>query len=63
MGEMLPQSCLQLTTNPVLKTEGKIKLLPSSISVIEVRIPEIPDSKIIYEIDFSTFQLQKELFY
>ena len=56
-GEMLPQGCSQIVTNPILKTKGKIKLLPSSISVIEVRTPEIPDSSNIYELHFSTFQL------
>ena len=54
-GEMLVQSCLQLTTNPIIKTKGKIKLLPSSISVIEVKIPEIPDPSNIYKLNFSTF--------
>ena len=39
--EMLAQSCLQLTTNPMLNTEGKIKPLPSSISVTEVRTPDV----------------------
>ena len=58
-GEMLAQSCLQLTTNPVLKTKGKIKLLPSSISVIDLRTPEIPDPNKIYKLDFNTFQLCK----
>ena len=43
-GEMLGQRCSQLTTNPILKTKGKIKLLRSSISAVEVRTPEIPDS-------------------
>ena len=42
-GELLAQSCLQIVTNPILKAKSKIKLLPSSISVIEVRTPEIPD--------------------
>ena len=56
-GEMLAQSCLLLTTNPILKTKGKIKLLPSSISDIEVRTLEIPDPSNIYELDFSMFQL------
>ena len=56
-GEMLAQSCVQPTIHPILKTKGKIKLLPSSISVIKVRMPEIPDSNNIYELDFSTFQL------
>ena len=42
--EMLTQSCSQIITNPTLKTKGKIKLLPFSISVIEVRSLEIPDS-------------------
>ena len=41
----------------MIKTKGKIKLLQSSISVIEVRTPEIPDSNNIYDLDFSTFQL------
>ena len=59
-GEMTAQSYLQSTTNPILKTKGKIKLLPSSISVIEVRTPEIPDPNNIY-VHFSTFQLPKRV--
>ena len=58
-GEMLAQSCSQLTTNLISKTKGKIKLLPSSISVIQVRTPKIPDPNNIYELDFDTFQLPK----
>ena len=54
---MLAQSCSQIVTNPILKTKGKIKLLPFSISVIEVRTPGIPDSNNIYEVNFNTFQL------
>ena len=54
---MLEQSCSQITTNPILKTKGKIKLFPSSISVIEIRKLEILDSNNIYELDFNTFQL------
>ena len=58
---MLAQNCLQLTTSPLLKTKGKIKHLLSSISVIEVRTPEIPDPNNIYELDFNTFQLPKRV--
>ena len=39
--EMHAQSYSQLTANPILKTKGKIKLLQSSILVIEVRTLEI----------------------
>ena len=60
-GEMLAQSCSQLITNPILKTKGKIKLLPSSISVIVVRTLEIPDPSNIYKLNFSRFQLPKEV--
>ena len=56
---MLAQGCLKVTTNPILKTKGKIKLLPSSTSFIEVRVPDIPDPNNIYELDFDTFQLPK----
>ena len=58
---MLAQSCFQTVTYPILKTKGKIKILPSSFSVIEVRTPEIPDINNIYELDFSTFQLPEEM--
>ena len=57
--EMLVQRCSQLTTNPILKTKGKLKLLSYSISVIEVRTPEIPEPSNIYKLDFSTFLLPK----
>ena len=56
---MLVQSCLQLTANSILKAKGNIKLLPSSISVIEVRTLEIPDPSNIYELDSSMFQLPR----
>ena len=58
---MLAQRCSQLTTNLILKTKGKIKLLPSYILVIEVHTQEIPDPNNIYELDFNTFQLPKEV--
>ena len=55
--EMLAQSCLPVTTNPILKTKGKIKLLPSSISIIEVRTLETLNPNNIYKLDFNSFQL------
>ena len=54
---MLAQSCSQIITNPILKTKGKIKLLLTSISVIEIKTPEIPDPNNVYGLDFNTFQL------
>ena len=56
-GEMLAQSCSQILTYPILKSKGKLKLLPFSISVMEVRTPEILDSNNINKVDFNTFQL------
>ena len=53
----LAQSCLQIVMHPFIKSIGKIKLLPFSISVIKDRTPEIPHSNSIYEVDFNTFQL------
>ena len=53
------QSCLKLTTNPIVKTIDTIKLLPFSISVIEVRTLEIPDPSNIYKLNCGTFQLPK----
>ena len=54
---MLAQSYLEIVNTPILKPKGKIKLLPSSISVIEIRIPEILGSNNINKLDFRTFQL------
>ena len=54
---MLAQSCSLIVTNPILKIKVKIKLLPSSISVIHVSTPGIPQPQNIYELGFSTFQL------
>ena len=54
---MLAHSCSQIVTNPILKTKCKFKLLPFSISVIQVRPPEIPENNHIYEVDFNAFQL------
>ena len=54
---MLVQSCLQLTTSPILKIKRKNKLLLTSISVIEVRTPEIPDPSNIYELRLQYFSV------
>ena len=58
---MFAQSCLQIVTNTILKTKGKIKLLPFSISVLEIRTPQIPGSNNIYELHFNTFYLPEEI--
>ena len=36
-------------------------MLPSSISVIDVMTPEIPEPNNIYELDFNTFQLPERV--
>ena len=56
-GEMLAQSISQVMVKPVLKTKGKIILPPSSVSVLEIRIPEISDTNNLYELDLDTSQL------
>ena len=40
-GEMLAQSISQVTVKPVLKSKETIRLAPSSVSVLEIRMPDI----------------------
>ena len=54
---MLAQSISQVTVKLALKTKAKIILPPSSVSVLEIRMPEISDTNNLYELDFDTFQL------
>ena len=56
-GETLAQSTSQVTVMPVVKTKGKIILPPSSISVLEIRVPEISDTNNLYKLGLDTFHL------
>ena len=54
---MIAQSILQAATNPILKTKGKVTLLPMSVSVMKIKVPMIPNTRNLYELNFDTFQL------
>ena len=52
-GEMIAQSISQATPNPILK----LKRLPMSVSVVEIKIPTVPNTNNLYELNFDMFQL------
>ena len=54
---MISQNISQTTTNPILKTKGKVSLPPLSVSVVEIKIPTVPNTNNLYELNFETFQL------
>ena len=54
-GEMIAQSVSQATTNPILKTIGKVTLPPMSVSVVEIKIPMVPNINNLHELNFDTF--------
>ena len=56
-GEMIALSILQATTNPILKTKGKVALTPMSVSVMEIKMPTVPNTNNLYELNFDMFQL------
>ena len=56
-GEMIAQSISQATTNPILKSKGKVTLPPMSVSVVEIKMPMIPNTNNLYELNFDTLQL------
>ena len=56
-GEMIAEAILQVTDSPILKTIGKITLLPMSVSVIGIKMPTPCDTNNAYELNFNTFQL------
>ena len=56
-GEMIAQSISQATTYPILKNRGNVTLPPMSASVAEIKMPIVPNTNNLYELDFDTFQL------
>ena len=56
-GEMLVQSCPQLTSNPILKLKVKSNYYHLSFQLQRSECMRFPDSNNIYELKFSTFQL------
>ena len=48
-GEMLAQSVLQTTTDPILKGKGKVTLHPISVSTVGVKTPTVPETNNLYE--------------
>ena len=54
---MIAKSILQATTNPILKTKGKITLPPMSVSVVEIKMPMVPNTNNLYQLNFDMFQL------
>ena len=59
---MIAQSIWQATTNPILKTKGKVTLPPMAISVVEIKTPMVPDTNSLYEVNFDTFKLPEGVF-
>ena len=47
-GEMIAQSISQATTDPILITKGKVTLPPVSVSVVEIKMPKVPNTNSLY---------------
>ena len=56
-GQVIAQAILQSIDYPILKTKGKVTLLPMSVSIIEVKTSKIPNTTNLYELNADTFQL------
>ena len=56
-GQVIAQSILQTLDYPIIKTRGKITLLPMSVSIIEVKTPKYSNTTNLYEVNADTFQL------
>ena len=54
---MIAQSISQATTNPILKTKGKVTLPPMSVSIVEIKMPIVPNTDNLYELNFDMFHL------
>ena len=54
---MIAQSVSQATTNPILKTKGKVTLKPMSVSVVEIIMPTVPNTNYLYKLNVDTVQL------
>ena len=48
---------MQTTTKPILKTKGKVTLPPPAVSVVEIKMPMVPNTNYLYEMNFNMFQL------
>ena len=59
---MIAQNISHATVSPKLKTKGKVMLPLMSVSVVGVKMPEVPDINSLYELNFDTFQLPEESF-
>ena len=51
------QSVSQALDYPIIKTKGKVTLLPTSVPIIEVKTPKISNTTYLYEVSLDTFQL------
>ena len=56
---MITQAISQSTNSLILKTKGKIKLPPMSISIVEIKMPTLQNTNNLYELNLDTFQLPK----
>ena len=56
-GQVIAQAISQSIDYPILKTKGKVTLPLMSVSIIEVKTPDIPDTTNLYELNADTFQL------
>ena len=58
---MIAQGVSQATTNPILKTKGKVTLPPMSVSEGEIKMLMVPNTNNLYELNFDTFQLPERV--
>ena len=59
--QVIAQSILQTLDYPIIKTKGKVTLPSMSVSIIEVKIPKIPNTTNLYKVNANTFQLPEEI--
>ena len=57
--QVIAQLILQGLNYPIIKTKGKVTLLPMSVSILEVKTPKISNTTNLYELSADTFQLSE----
>ena len=55
--QVIAQSISQALYYLIIKTKGKLTLLPISVSIIEVKTPKISNTTNLYQVSADTFQL------
>ena len=56
-GQVIAQVIPQTSDYPIIKTKGKVTLLPMSVSIVQIKTLKISDSAYLYELNADTFHL------